>query len=76
MSNGTTFAIDKQTQTIVLQQKFMLSLPTSDHFEDNLSVFVDAWNKRIDEICSETEMLVDEDIKITSKEKQYGSWKN
>jgi hypothetical protein len=77
-SNGSTFAIDKQTRTLVLQQGFPLPLQNSDHFEDDLAVFVDvveAWMKRIDEICTESETLIEEEIKRSS-EKEYGSWKN
>jgi hypothetical protein len=77
-SNGATFAIDKQTQTLVLQQKFPLPLQHFESFEDNLAVFVDvaeAWIERIDEICTEAEMLIEEDLKKTAPEKEYGSWK-
>lgn len=78
ISNGATFAIDKQTQTLVLQQKFSLPLSHPDSFEDALAIFVDvveAWIKRIDEICTEAELFTEEDLKATSSEKQYGSWK-
>ncbi|MDR2807146.1 MAG: type III secretion system chaperone [Puniceicoccales bacterium] len=79
VSNGATFAIDKQTQTLVLQKKFLLPLADSNAFEDDLAVFVDvvdAWMKRIDEICTEAEMLSDEDLKTIPTKKKYGSWKN
>ncbi|MDR2200527.1 MAG: type III secretion system chaperone [Puniceicoccales bacterium] len=78
ISHGATFAIDKQTQTLVLQQKFALPLPHAHHFEDDLATFVDvvdAWMKRIDEICTETEILMEKDLKSLPTEKQYGSWK-
>jgi hypothetical protein len=78
ISNGATFALDKQTQTLVLEQKFSLPLVNFNSFEDNLAVFVDvaeAWIERIDGICTEAEMLIEEDLKKTSSEKEYGSWK-
>jgi hypothetical protein len=79
ISNGATFAIDKQTQTLVLQQKFPIPLPNPNSFEDNLAVFVDvveAWMKRIDDICTEAEALSEDDLKVDLSEKHYGSWKN
>jgi hypothetical protein len=79
ISHGATFAIDKQTQTLVLQQKFPLPLFQPEHFEDHLAVFVDvaeAWMKRVDDICKETEMLMEEDMKPEKSEKKYGSWKH
>lgn len=80
ISNGSTFAIDKQTQTLVLEQKFSLPLKDPGHFQDTLALFVDvveAWMKRIDDICTETEALLEEEeVKAPPKvEKTYGSWK-
>ena len=80
VSHGSTFAIDKQTQTLVLEQKFPLPLAQSENFEDTLGIFVDVvetWMKRIDEICTEAESLLEEDIEKARKaeEKEYGSWK-
>ncbi|MDR1906855.1 MAG: type III secretion system chaperone [Puniceicoccales bacterium] len=78
ISHGATFAIDKQTQTLVLQKKFPLPLAKPESFQDELGVFVDvveAWMKRIDNICSEAEMLLEEDLKTEKTEKKYGSWK-
>ncbi|MDR0678362.1 MAG: type III secretion system chaperone [Holosporaceae bacterium] len=79
ISHGATFAIDKQTQTLVLQQKFTLPLEKPESFQDELGIFVDvveAWMKRIDDICNESEMLLEEDLKMKKTEKKYGSWKN
>jgi hypothetical protein len=78
ISNGATFALDKQTQTLVLQQKFPIPLARPHAFEDDLAVFVDvaeAWIERIDGICTEAEMLIEEDLKKASAEKTYGTWK-
>lgn len=78
ISNGSTFALDKQTQTLVLQRKFELPLREVENFEDDIAVFVDvaeAWMKRIDDICSEAELLLEEDSKTKTEEKEYGSWK-
>ncbi|MDR0418461.1 MAG: type III secretion system chaperone [Puniceicoccales bacterium] len=78
ISHGATFAIDKQTQTLVLQQSFFVPLIQSDSFQDELGIFVDvveAWMKRIDDICNEAEMLLEEDLRTKKTEKKYGSWK-
>jgi hypothetical protein len=79
VSNGATFSIDKQTQTLILQKKIFLPLRESGRFEDDLALFmdvVDAWMKRIDEICTEAEVLADKDLETASAPKQYGSWKH
>jgi hypothetical protein len=78
ISHGATFSIDKQTQTLVLQQKFLLPLTRPESFQDELGIFVDvveAWMKRIDDICTEAEMLLEENLKVEKTEKKYGSWK-
>jgi hypothetical protein len=78
ISHGATFAIDKQTQTLILQQKFSLPLAHPERFEDDLGIFVDvvdAWMKRIDDICTEAEMLLEAESKVEKVEKEYGSWK-
>jgi hypothetical protein len=78
ISHGATFAIDKQTQTLILEQKFPLPLEKPESFQDELGVFVDvveAWMKRIDDICTEAEMLLEENLKVEKTEKKYGSWK-
>ncbi|MDR2812718.1 MAG: type III secretion system chaperone [Puniceicoccales bacterium] len=77
-SHGATFAIDKQTQTLILQQRFLLPIAKSENFQDELGIFVDvveAWMKRIDDICSEAEILLEENLKTEKTEKKYGSWK-
>jgi hypothetical protein len=78
ISYGATFAIDKQTQTLVLQQKFPIPLANPKNFQNELGVFVDvaeAWMKRIDDVCNEAETLLEEDLKTKKTEKKYGSWK-
>lgn len=87
-SFGSTFAIDGQTQTLVLEKKINLDLLKESEFEDILASFVDSvdfWMKRIFEIETEAEMLTNED-KAAIKNKldkdlssedldSYGSWK-
>ena len=84
-SFGSTFAIDAQTQTLVLEQKFDVLLLHIEEFEDILSTFVDTvefWMKRIHEIETEAGLLLqhDGDGKISKKLiddelDKYGSWK-
>jgi hypothetical protein len=78
ISHGATFAIDKQTQTLVLEQKFPIPLIKMENFQDELGLFVDvaeAWMKRIDDICNEAEMNLEENLKTDKTDKKYGSWK-
>ena len=87
-SFGSTFAIDAQTQTLVLERKINLETFKDTEFEDTLASFVDTvefWMKRILELETEAELLTNGDKDTTPKTLEsefasedfdtYGSWK-
>ena len=80
-SNGSTFAIDKQSRTLILEKKFNVEGLDYNFFEDSLTIFVDTveyWTKTIHDIETEAENLLSNDDSLSSSdssEKNYGSWK-
>jgi hypothetical protein len=59
-------------------ERRFLTRGDDESFEDNVAVFVDVAEvrmERIDEICTEWERLIEEDFRKASQDKTSGSWK-